>query len=249
MTAVLARLNPAVPLRYTVHHTNNHQTLTALASICHQLNVYEQEIKNPPPGFANERSTWMTTKRRLNGARRSEGSHESRSGKSTSQDRFYGMTRIHNTILSSSSGLNSPKPMVAEWEAAVTKCAEWTPHLHYSTSSRRRSSHRATPHGKPWTIVVISTIGTFYQLCNRAEADSLKYWGPGIFHRNISDEAPRLRTSGTPICKFRKANGTLLNMDSHDYNMHMASCILSPEPQYKWMLTATPLINVNEDLH
>jgi len=51
MTAVLARLDPAVPLRYTVHHTNNHHTLTALALICHQVNVYEQKIKNPPPGI------------------------------------------------------------------------------------------------------------------------------------------------------------------------------------------------------
>jgi hypothetical protein len=48
---VLARLDPAVPLRYTVCHTNNHQTLTALALICHQVNVYKEKIENPPPGF------------------------------------------------------------------------------------------------------------------------------------------------------------------------------------------------------
>jgi hypothetical protein len=53
MTVVLARLDPAVPLRYTVRYTNNHQTLTALASICHQVNVYEQKIKNQHPGFNN----------------------------------------------------------------------------------------------------------------------------------------------------------------------------------------------------
>jgi len=51
MTAVLARLDPAVPLRYPVRHTNNHQTLTALALICHEVNVYEQKIKTPPPVF------------------------------------------------------------------------------------------------------------------------------------------------------------------------------------------------------
>jgi len=51
MTAVLARLDPAVPLRYTVRPTHNHQTLTALALICHQVIVYEQNIKNPPPEF------------------------------------------------------------------------------------------------------------------------------------------------------------------------------------------------------
>ena len=51
MTAVLARLDSSVLLRYTVCHTNNHQTLTVLALICHQVNVYEEKIKNPPPGF------------------------------------------------------------------------------------------------------------------------------------------------------------------------------------------------------
>jgi hypothetical protein len=51
MALVLARLNHAVPWRYTVHHTNNHQTLTAQAIVCHQVSIYEQNIRNPPPGF------------------------------------------------------------------------------------------------------------------------------------------------------------------------------------------------------
>jgi hypothetical protein len=138
--------------------------------------------------------------------------------------------------------------MVAEWEAAVTKFTELTPHLHYGTSSWRRASHRATLHGKPWRIVVISTIETFYQRFNHEEANGSKFWGPGIFYPVMLDEGHRLRTSGTPIGKFRKVNGTLVKMDSRDYNMHMASCILSLEPQYKWMLTATPLVNGIEDL-
>jgi hypothetical protein len=96
---------------------------------------------------------------------------------------------------------------------------------------------------------VISTIETFYQRFNHQEADGLKFWGHGIFHRVILDEGHRLRTSGTPIGKFRKANGTLVKMDSRDYNMHMASCILSLELQYKWMLTSTLLVNGIEDLH
>jgi hypothetical protein len=51
MIAVLARLDPAVPLRYTVRHTHNHQTLTVPALICRKVNVVEQKIKNPHPGF------------------------------------------------------------------------------------------------------------------------------------------------------------------------------------------------------
>jgi len=138
--------------------------------------------------------------------------------------------------------------MVAEWEAAVTKFTEFTPHLHYGTSSLRRGSHRATLHDEPGRIVVISTIETFYQHFNHEEADSSKYWGPGIFHWEIVDEAHTLRLCGTPINKYGKANGTLVQIDYNNRNMHMASCIPSLELQYKWMLTATPLVNGIEDL-
>jgi len=138
--------------------------------------------------------------------------------------------------------------MVEEWKAAVSKFTELTPPLPYGTSSWWRASHRATLHGKPGRIVVISTIEPFYQRCNHEEADDLKFWGPGIFHPVILDEADRMRTSGTPICKFRKANGTLVKMDSRDDNMHMASSKPSLEPQYKWMLTATPLVNGIKEL-
>jgi hypothetical protein len=138
--------------------------------------------------------------------------------------------------------------MVAEWEAVVTKFTELTQDLHYGTSPWRRASHRVTLYGKPWRIVMISTIETFYQRFNHEEADGLKFWSPGIFHQVILDEGHMLRTSGTPIGKFRKANGTLVKTDSRDYNMHMASCILSLELRYKSMLMATPLVNGIEDL-
>ena len=78
---------------------------------------------------------------------------------------------------------------------------------------------------------MISTIQTFYQQINQEEANGLKFWGAGIFLRGILDETHRLTTSGTPIGKFRKANGMMVvKMDSHDYNMHMASCIVNLEP-------------------
>jgi len=78
---------------------------------------------------------------------------------------------------------------------------------------------------------VISTIETFYQRFNHEEADISKFQGPGISHRVVLDEGHRLRTSGTPIGKFGKTNGTLVKMDSCDYNMNMASCKLSLEPE------------------
>jgi hypothetical protein len=138
---------------------------------------------------------------------------------------------------------------VAEWEAAVTEFTELTPHLHYGISSWRRASHRATLYGKPWRTVVISTIETFYHRFYHEEADGSKFWGHGISHWVILDAAHRLRMSGTPIGKFRKANCMLLKMNSHEYNMQMASCILSLEPRYKWMPMATSLVNSIEDFH
>jgi len=138
--------------------------------------------------------------------------------------------------------------MVAEWKAAVTQFTELTPHLHYCTSSWRRASHRAILHGKPWRIVVILTIETCYQPIKHEEAGGLTFWGTSIFHQVILNQAHRLRTSGTPIGKFRKANGTLVTMNSRNYNMHISFCILCLELQYKWILTATPLVNGIEDL-
>ena len=52
----------------------------------------------------------------------------------------------------------------------------------------------------------------------------------------------------TPIRTIRKANGTMVKMDSCDYNMHMASYILSMKLQYKWMSTASPLVNGIKDM-
>jgi len=138
--------------------------------------------------------------------------------------------------------------MVVESEAAVTKFTELTPHLHYGTSLWRRASRRATLHGKPWTIGVISTIETFNQWFNREEADCSEFWGHGLFHWGFLDEGDRLRTSGTRFGKCSKNKGTLVKMDSCDYNMLMASCKLSLEPQYRWMIIATPLVNGIEDL-
>jgi len=95
---------------------------------------------------------------------------------------------------------------------------------------------------------MISTIETCYQQFNHEEADGSKIWGPGKFHRVMLDEAHRLRTSGTPSGKLRKADGTLVEMDSRDYDKHMASRILSLEPQYQSILMAIPLLNGVDDL-
>jgi len=139
--------------------------------------------------------------------------------------------------------------MVGDWDAAVTKFTELTPHLHYGTFSWRKAFNRATLQGQPCRIVVISTFETFDQRFNHEEADGLTF---GILESIL--ESSWIRPTGwqyvaPKLAKFRKANGMFVKMDSRNYNMHMASCKVSLEPQHKWMLMATPLVNGIEDLH
>jgi len=61
------------------------------------------------------------------------------------------------------------------------------------------------------------------------------------------DNDHRLRTNKTPISRLLNANCTMVTMDSHEYNMYIASYILTLDLQYKWMLTATPLVNGFQD--
>jgi hypothetical protein len=63
------------------------------------------------------------------------------------------------------------------------------------------------------------------------------------------DEAHRFRTRGTQIGEITKADGILGKMYSRENNMPMVSSVLSLEPQHKWMLMATPLVNGIKDLH
>lgn len=63
------------------------------------------------------------------------------------------------------------------------------------------------------------------------------------------DEVYSLSMSRTAISNCRKANGTISKIDSCDCNIYIASYILSPEPQYKWMLMATTLVTGIVDLH
>jgi hypothetical protein len=98
MPATLERLDSAVPLRYTVGHTNHHQTLTALALLYHQVNVYEQKIKNPPSGFNKWEIDINDYKAKVELAGRSERSQESCGEWSTFLHQFYG-TVIHATIV------------------------------------------------------------------------------------------------------------------------------------------------------
>lgn len=51
MTVLLASLDSAVLFRYTVQHSNNHQTLTVLAIKCQQDNIYKLKFKKPPALF------------------------------------------------------------------------------------------------------------------------------------------------------------------------------------------------------
>jgi hypothetical protein len=123
--------------------------------------------------------------------------------------------------------------MLEEMEAEVTKFAELTPDLQYGTSSWRRAGIRATHNDKSCRMILIWTVVTFYQRFEQDEAESFQFLGFAIFHRGNVHEGHRLITSRTPIGKFVKSNGTLVKIESCDYNVHMASSIVSLVMKYK----------------
>jgi len=138
--------------------------------------------------------------------------------------------------------------MVAEWETALTKFADFTPHLTHGTSSWSRASDQAARRGEPCGRILILITDSIYQWFNQVEADGWILLGPGMFSWVVMDEAHRLRTSRTPSGKFGMANGSMVKMDSHNYSVYMAFYILSLELHYPWMLMATPVVNRIEDL-
>ena len=51
-----------------------------------------------------------------------------------------------------------------------------------------------------------------------------------------------------PVGKTRRLDGTLVNTPAASYGPFQAAALFCLEPQFKWILTATPLVNGIEDL-
>ena len=138
--------------------------------------------------------------------------------------------------------------MVLEWHAAIKRYTELTPFLHYGTSHYNRFHDRdIKKKGHPWRYVIITTVETFN--ARYVSRFDRTFWGPNIFERVIIDEAHRLRTSGQGVGKhFNPQTGKIQKIGARDAPENIANLILSLEPEYKWMLTATPLVNGLSDL-
>jgi hypothetical protein len=55
----------------------------------------------------------------------------------------------------------------------------------------------------------------------------------------MANEAYRLCMSMTPISKFRKSNGMVVQMEICNYGMYMMSCTLCLKLQYRWRYMAS----------
>ncbi|KAF8536360.1 P-loop containing nucleoside triphosphate hydrolase protein [Trichophaea hybrida] len=208
------------------------KTLTALALICHQVNKFKQLLKLPPPG----RDQWQM---KMDDIKALE---EKGQKVKMALPKPCWEVNLPTLILCS-------KPMVPEWENAIKKYTELKPHLHYGSKFwRANDHHEPIKSGHPWQYVVITTIETYFQRQSVVGYDRSCFWGPGRFRRVIIDEAHRYRVCGMPVGKTRRLDGTLVNTPAARYGPFQAEALFRLEPQFKWMLTATPLVNGIEDL-
>jgi len=137
---------------------------------------------------------------------------------------------------------------MAELEAAATRFSEVNTHLQYGTWSCRRASLRADWYDQKWRIVMISTIDNVYQHFNRDTADSLIFQGSDISSGWLAC-GPQVNNECDPNWQVVEAKWHIVTMDSRNYNIHMASFILSLKLQYKLMKMATPVVTGIKDIH
>jgi len=109
--------------------------------------------------------------------------------------------------------------MVGEWNAVVTKYIEWSANFYYSTSLQRMASDQVNIYCKPWTLVMISSMETFYLWFNQERVKCPTTCDYGIHDEGVLNEANRLTICGTPCGQFRNANCMLIQLDSNNCNM------------------------------
>lgn len=142
--------------------------------------------------------------------------------------------------------------MVSEWQEAIINCTELTPILHYGLSCFDQVAwDRIKPSSRhPWHHVIITTKETLQKRWYPPPG-SPQFWGTPNFSvgRLVIDEGYRYRTSGTPLGKsFNVRSGKVHFTKSGDPAIIWATQLESLEPDTKWMLTATPMVNSLTDL-
>ena len=139
--------------------------------------------------------------------------------------------------------------MVSEWLDAVSHFTSLVPFAHYSGSDYNqwtRASIEGT--GCPWRHVIVTTLETFQSRFDHTR-DRTGFWEQaGLFRRVILDEAHRLRTSGRQLGTNISQTGKSIGVGYFDASEKTARSLLRLKPEFKWMLTATPLVNNLRDL-
>ena len=140
--------------------------------------------------------------------------------------------------------------MVSEWLDAVAKFTRLTPVAHYGGDVYNESTKASIEEtGYPWRYVIVTTLETFQSRFDHTR-DGTGFWEQaGLFRRVIIDEAHCLRTSGRPVGTKTSLPGRSAQVVGYfDASEKTARSLLGLKPEFKWMLTATPLVNNLRDL-
>ena len=139
--------------------------------------------------------------------------------------------------------------MVSEWLDAISHFTSLVPFAHYGGSDYNQWTRKSIEEtGCPWRYVIVTTLETFQSRFDHTR-DRTGFWEQaGLFRRVILDEAHRLRTSGRQLGINISQTGKSIGVGYFDASEKTARSLLGLKPEFKWMLTATPLVNNLRDL-
>lgn len=142
--------------------------------------------------------------------------------------------------------------MIAEWEEAIKSNTELTPIRHYGESFFDRTAfNKIQESGRPWRHVIITTKETLMKRWFRSDITGQRFWGAGVvrFQPLVVDEAHRFRSSGVSVGQnINPQTGSTYRVDANSAAINLAKHLDCLNPEKKWMLTATPMVNSLADL-
>jgi len=135
--------------------------------------------------------------------------------------------------------------MISQWREDILRFTQLIPVINYGKDHFDRLTYSAISRGvHQWRNVIVSTPETFRTRYFPRNEGQPQFWGPNIIGRVVIDEFHRLRAAGTGegYCRAPKTEG-VLQVGSQSAVDQIAMMINALQPQYKWALTATPLVS------
>ena len=138
--------------------------------------------------------------------------------------------------------------MVNEWLDAIANFTRLIPISHYGGGDyNRRTKATIEKTGYPWRHIIVTTLETFHSRFDHTFNKTGFWEQAGLFRRVILDEAHRLRTSGREVATNTSLPARFI-VGYLGAPERTARSLLGLKPDFKWMLTATPLVNNLSDL-